>query len=121
MKIIEAISGIDELKRNTYSQLRKVQWLSELDATVQAECVDTHDGGGTFQGYGGDTDLQTVLLIPAPYDNAYLLWLEAKIDYYNGEMDKYNNAMAMFYAAYDGFKNHYNRTHMPKGQKIKYF
>ena len=42
-------------------------------------------------------------------------------DYYNGEMDKYNNAMAMFYAAYDGFKNHYNRTHMPKGQKIKYF
>ena len=47
--------------------------------------------------------------------------MEAKIDYYNGEYDKYNNAMEMFYTAYEGFQRHYNRTHMPKGKKFKFF
>ena len=43
------------------------------------------------------------------------------MDYHNGEYGKYNNAMDMFQAAYRGFENYYNRTHMPKGSKIKYF
>ena len=75
----------------------------------------------SFKGYDDSTDIQTELLITAPYDNAYLLWMEAKIDYYNGEYDKYNNAMEMFYTAYEGFQRHYNRTHMPKGKKFKFF
>ena len=74
-----------------------------------------------FDGYDDGTDLQTELLITEPYDKAYLLWLEAQIDYYNGEYDKYNNAMDTFYEAFDGFKNYYNRTHMPKGKKFKFF
>ena len=121
MKIIEAINRIDSLKHNTYSQSDKVAWLSELDAMAKVEIVDTHEGEATFTGYDDSTDIQTELLITAPYDNAYLLWMEAKIDYYNGEYDKYNNAMEMFYTAYEGFQRHYNRTHMPKGKKFKFF
>ena len=74
-----------------------------------------------FAGYDDGTDLNTELIIPAPYDKAYLLWLEAQIDYYNGEYDKYNNAIDMFYEALEGFRNYYNRTHMPKGKKFKFF
>ena len=75
----------------------------------------------SFNGYDDSTDLQTELLIPAPYDKAYLLWMEAQIHYYNGEYDKYNNAMDMFYEAFESFERHYNRTHMPKGKKFKFF
>lgn len=121
MKIIEAINRIDSLKHNTYEQNRKVEWLSELDAMVKTEIIDTHEGEVTFTGYDDSTNPQTELLIPAPYDKAYLLWLEAQIDYYNGEYDKYNNAMDMFNEAYTGFKNHYNRTNKPIGKKFKYF
>ena len=121
MKIIEAINRIDSLKHNTYSQNDKVAWLSELDSMVKVEIIDTHDGDVTFTGYDDSTDTQTELLIPAPYDKAYLLWMEAQIDYHNGEYDKYNNAMDMFHTAYEGFKNYYNRTHMPKGKKFKFF
>lgn len=122
MKIIEAINRIDSLKHNTYTQPDKVAWLSEVDHMVKMEVIDTHEGTETtFTGYDDSTDLQTELLIPAPYDKAYLLWLEAWIDYYNGEYEKYNNAMRMFYTAYEGFKNYYNRTHMPKGKKFKFF
>lgn len=122
MKIIEAINRIDSLKHNTYSQMEKVAWLSEVDWDVKKNVIDTHEGKADFKGYDDTTDLQkTELLIPAPYDKAYLLWLEAQIDYYNGEYEKYNNAMDMFNTAYEGFKNHYNRTNMPKGKKFKYF
>ena len=121
MKIIEAISRIDSLKHNTYTQSDKVAWLSELDSMVKVEIIDTHEGESDFKGYDDSTDLQTELLITAPYDKAYLLWMEAQIDYYNGEYSKYSNAMNMFYTAYDGFKNYYNKNHMPKGKKFKFF
>ena len=123
MKIIEAINGIDSLKHNTYTQGDKVAWLSELDLTVKREISDTHEGGESidFTGYDDTTDTDTELLVPEPYDKVYLLWLEAMIDYYNGEYDKYNNASDSFNTAYNRYKNYYNRTYMPKGKEFKYF
>ena len=121
MKIIEAINRIDSLKHNTYSQSNKVEWLSRVDEMVKTHIIDTHEGEATFAGYNDSTDLQTELLVPAPYDEVYLLWMEAQIDYYNGEYDKYNNAIDLFDTAYEGYRNYYNRTHMPKGKKFKFF
>ena len=122
MKIIEAINRIDSLKHNTYSESDKVEWLSRLDAMVKNHIIDTHEGDEvTFTGYDDGTDLQTELLVPAPYDEVYLRWMEAQIYYHNGEYDNYNNAIDMFNTAFDGYKNYYNRTHMPKGKKFKFF
>ena len=123
MKIIEAINRIDALKHNTYTQADKVRWLSTLDGMVKNHVIDTHEGAEevSFTGYDGNTDLQTELLMPAPYDEAYLIWMESKIDYHNGEYGKYNNAVEMFNTAYDRYKAFYNRTHMPKTTKFKYF
>ena len=123
MKIIEAISQIDDLKHNTYSEADKIGWLSRLDSMVKRLIIDTHEGGDkvTFTGYDDSTDLETELLVPAPFDEVYLRWLEAQIDYTNGEYDKYNNAILMYQTSYDGYANHYRRTHMPKSTAIKYF
>ena len=123
MKIIEAINKIDTLKHNTYSQEDKVDWLSRLDSMVKRMVIDTHEGGDdvVFSGYGDITDLNTELLIPEPFDECYLRWMEAQIDYHNGEYDKYNNAIDMFNTAYTGYKNYYNSTHMPKGKNLKFF
>lgn len=123
MKIIEAITQIDNLKHNTYSQNDKVQWLSRLDSMVKRLVIDTHEGGDEviFAGYTADTDPETVLLVDAPYDEIYLRYLEMQIDYANGEIDKYNNAAEMLNTSWQGYQNYYNRTHMPKGQKMKFF
>lgn len=123
MKIIEAINRIDALKHNTYTQTDKVQWLSRLDWMVKRHIIDTHEGADevSFTGYDDSTDLQTELLIPAPYDEVYLRWMEAQIDYHNGEYGKYNNSIDMFNTAYEAFQNYYNRTHMPIGKGMKYF
>ena len=123
MTINEAINQFDNLKANTYQQDDKIRWLSRLDAMVKHQIIDTHDGAEsiTFTGYGNETELNTELLIPEPFDDAYMWWMEAQVDYHNGEYKKYNNAMAMFNAAYEAYQNYYNRNHMPIGRHITYF
>lgn len=123
MTIIEAISQIDDLKHNTYEQKDKLEWLSRLDSMVKRLVIDTHDGGEdvSFAGYTYDTDIHTELLIPAPYDEAYLRYMEAQIDYTNGEYEKYNNSIEAFDASWTAYQNYYNRTHMPKGKSMKFF
>ena len=123
MTIIEAINYIDVLKPNTYSQTEKVRWLSRLDGRVKKEIIDTHEVGEdvVFSEYTDETPLDTVLLIPHPYDEVYALWLEAQIDYANAEYARYNNSISMFNTSYAAFENYYNRNHMPKGQCFKFF
>ena len=115
MKIIEAITRLDALKFNTYTQSDKVDWLSRLDSMVKNQIIDTHEGAEavTFTGYDDNTSLDTELLVPAPYDEVYLRWLEAQIDYHNGEYDKYNNAIIMFNTAFEAYQSYYNRMHKP--------
>lgn len=123
MTIIEAINKIDNLKPNSYTQQDKVKWLSILDGIIKTEIIDTHEGSEkvTFNGYEAETPVDTVLLVPAPYDDVYVKWLEAQMDYANGETAKYNNSMVMYNTAYSAFERYYNRTHMPKGKSIKFF
>ena len=122
MKIIEAINKIDDLKFNAFSQDQKVGWLSRLDTMVKTQIIDTHEGGENvhFTGYNSDTDLHAELLVGAPFDEIYLRWMEAQIDYHNGEIDKYNISITMFNTEYEAFENWYRRKHMPKrsGQRF---
>lgn len=115
MKIIQAINRLDALIFNTYEQSDKLEWLSRLDTMVKKQIIDTHEGAEdiVFTEYDDSTDLNTELLVPAPYDEMYLRWLEAQIHYHNGEYDKYNNAIIMFNAAFEAYQAHYTRNHLP--------
>lgn len=123
MTIIEAINRIDSLKPNSYSPEDKIAWLSIIDGEIKANIIDTHEGSEsvTFKGYDTDTANDNVLLVPAPYDDIYIKWLESQIDYANGETAKFNNSIAMYNTTYSAFARYYNRTHMPKGKNIKFF
>jgi hypothetical protein len=123
MTINEALHRIDNIKPNTYNQTEKIRWLSTLDGIIKTEIIDKHDGAEdvVFNGYAEDADLSTQLLVPAPYDDIYLFYLESKIDYWNGEIGKYNNSISMYNEAYSTFARYYNRTHMPKEKKFKFF
>lgn len=122
MTLMEALYKIDQLKPNSYSQPEKIRWLSVLDGTIKRQIIDTHEGADevTFSGYDENTNLTTVLLVPHPYDEIYIRWLEMHIDYANGEYGKYNNSMTMYNMAYSSYFNEYNRTHMPLGKKFKF-
>lgn len=121
MTLIECINRINILKPNTYSQEEKIKWLSNIDGIIKKEIIDTHEGGDgvVFNGYDEFTPLTTELLVSAPYDDIYLRWLEAQIDYANGEYARYNNVVRAYNDAYSVYFRYYNRIHMPLGKKLK--
>ena len=123
MTIIEAINRIDTLKPNTYVQETKVYWLSKLDGIIFDKIIKTHEGAESeeFNGYTAETPIDTKLIVSAPYDDIYIKWLEAQIDYANREYDKYNNSILAYNDAYAEYERYYNRTHMPKSKNFKYF
>ena len=115
MTIAEAINKTDSIKPNTYSLPEKIAWLSHLDGKIKVDIIDTHEGYEkvSFSGYDEAVNMETVLLVPAPFDNIYLRWLEAQIDYANGEYRRFNSSITMYNAEYDEFANYYTRNHMP--------
>jgi hypothetical protein len=115
MKIIDAISRVDALYFNTFSVAEKIAWLSKVDWLIKRHILDTHEGPETdFRGYTPETDLQTELLAPVPYDEMYLPWLQAQMELALKEFDNYNASILTFNTEYEAFENYYNRTHMPK-------
>lgn len=123
MTLNEAISRIDNIKPNGYTLIEKIKWISTLDGIIKEEIIDTHEGAEevTFNGYDENSSLTTTLLVPAPYDDIYLRWLEAQIDYANNEYGKYNNSITLYNTAYATFERYYNRKHMPIEKKLKFF
>lgn len=115
MTIIDAINRLDSLIHNTYTQDEKIRWLSRLDWMVKKQIIDAHEGAAdiSFTGYDENTDINTVLLVPAPYDEVYLQWMEAQIAYHNGEYDKYNNSIIMFNTDFGAYAAYYNQNHRP--------
>lgn len=116
MTIHEAISRIDNEYNNTFSPEQKISYLNRLDGIVWKEIIDRHEGAKitSFEGYTKDTPTDTVLLIPEPYTDAYIFWLQGWVDYWSGELESYNNAMLQFKEIYDAFYGDYHNTHTPK-------
>lgn len=60
-------------------------------------------------------DGDMALLVGAPYDRLYDLYVFAQADALNRETDNYNNSVTAFNAALDDFKKDYHREHPPLG------
>ena len=118
MTINEAINTLDNQKTNTFSRQDKLGWLSRLDGQIYQEL---HCGQGDFPGYTDQTDPQTQLLVPAPWDEIYLHYMTAQIDYLSGEMTRYTNAALLYNTTLAAYVRHYTRTHLPQGRGWKYF
>lgn len=122
MTINAAIGQINALRPNKYTREEKIAWLSHLDGMIKLQLMENYEDSEDvyFDGYDGDTDGETELIVPPPFDMLYIRWLEAQIDYANSEYKAYNNSVAAYTEAYDTFAKYYHRTHMPRTKRIKY-
>lgn len=107
----KAIEIVDRLKPNVYSEEDKLRWINELDGMVQRLVIQTDE----VTEYAYPDDMDRELLIPAPFDDCYTLFLEAKIDYYNREYANYNNSAIMFDSQFSEYKKAYIREHQARG------
>lgn len=107
----KAIETVDRLKPNSYNEEDKLGWINELEGMVQRLVIQTDE----VKELAYPDDMDKELLIPAPYDDVYGKFLEAKIDYYNREYDHYNNSAIVFETRYSEYKKDYIRNNQARG------
>lgn len=117
MTINDAIIQSDNTNPNAYPYEQKIIWLSRVEAIVKNEVIDAHEGADAycFSGFDSSTDVNTVLIMPEPYDECYVHWLQAQVHYANDDFERYNCSNIMFKSLFDDFKSHYKKNHTPKG------
>lgn len=115
MTIREAIDRANNLQFNTYTDAEKINWLSRLDERVALLVLDTGSADG--QWYAKDVDTDTALLVPSPFDEMYIYWLMAQMSFANGEIEKYNNAIALYNTEYEAYEKWYHRNRTIRPEK----
>ncbi|MBR3422855.1 MAG: hypothetical protein IKG80_00025 [Clostridia bacterium] len=120
MTVQEVIARADALKPNAVPEAEKIRWLSTLEGMIKNEIIDTHNGWEEPISGGASAAPEDTLSAPPPYDDVYVFWIMAKIDFTNGEFDAYANSSAAFNNAYSAFADHVNRTKAPKNTGIRY-
>ena len=105
MTLIEVIQRANVLRPNALPDEQKAAWVFELEGKV-AEVMGTDVPVNTFPE-------DAKLLMCAPYDNIYELYLAAMIDYYNQDGALYENDMVMFNAAFDEARAWWRRNNRP--------
>ena len=108
----EIIERVDRNKPNAFEKLEKLRWLTELEGKIAAE-VMLMSPAGVRNLPREKAALLCEPLVSFPYEDIYDRWLEAKIDYHNGEFGAYQNAMEAYNAAYNGFVNWFLNTYDP--------
>ena len=111
MRIFEAIDQADELKPNDFTQDQKIQWLAALDFRLYTELLLQYaDPLPDFTIYTSDTELTKKLLVPPPFDELYPLYLIMRMELFNGEVNRYNNARLVYQSALQSYLDHCTRT-----------
>lgn len=108
----EIIGRVDANKPNAFETEEKLRWLMELDGKIAVEVMMLN--GELVRRMADATDAKgREPLVSFPYEDLYDRWLEAKIDYHNGEFGSYQNAMEAYNAAYAGFVNWFLNAYDP--------
>lgn len=115
MTIHDAIARVDALKPNRFKEGQKIAWLGNLEGQIINELVLTHAHPGMTVNLVFDENMDTSqnLIVPHPYDEVYILYLQSQIDLNNMEIAKYNNSKTLYNNAYQTLVDYWNRTHMP--------
>lgn len=77
--------------------------------------------GGSFTDHISNFDMDSKLLVPEPYDDLYLHYIDQKIAYLNNDKARFNTASTMFNNALLTYQQYFNRTYQTKKVEKKLF
>ncbi len=111
MTVSQAIRRVDDVKPNAFSNHTKTIWLNEIEGMVQTEVFLWNPVDAIQYDYAQDKDRE--LLVNPPHDKLYPAYLEARIDFANGEYSRYQNSMQLFNSFYGEFMRWYANVYQP--------
>lgn len=100
--------NLKQVDETHYPDSMLLQFLNEVEGKVQTEVLMIAPEDTVR--YGAD-DLTSEMIVTAPHDKLYYVYLMAMIDFVNGEYDRYTNSMNLANAYITEWAAWYNRTH----------
>ncbi len=100
--------NLKQVEETHYPDSMLLQFLNEVEGKVQTEVLMIAPEDTVR--YGAD-DLTSEMIVTAPHDKLYYVYLMAMIDFVNGEYDRYTNSMNLANAHITEWAAWYNRTH----------
>ena len=110
------IEQIDGVKPNVFTEEDKYKWIATVDGMVSVDVL----GQAEPTVYDIPEDADKPLLVPAPFDDVYALYVASMIDFHNREYNNYNNSAMMFSDRMDAYKSWYIRTHAATARNFKH-
>lgn len=107
MTMNKVIEELDALKPNVVPDETKMKWIANLDGLISVQVhMDTEPISYTLP-----DDADNELLVGAPYDDIYVLYCSAMVDFYNREYNNYNFSVLLFNERLDAYKAYYIQRH----------
>lgn len=112
-KFSEIIARVDDYKPNDFSEAVKLKWLTDLDGKIGLDVFLMDIAEIRARQLAHPEGMEMEPLVTFPHEDIYDLYLAAKIDYENGEYNRYQNTMAAYNEAYGNFVRWLARTYQP--------
>ena len=93
MTIRDLLNKINKEKPSSFTEAELIAFVNEVEAEV-AEQLGITDEDVPVYTYEHDSELDRVLLAPAPYDRLYVSYVKMQIDYSQEEYDSFANNQA---------------------------
>ena len=115
MRLADIIAKVNTLRPSEYDKEQLTEWINEIEFQVISQVVNMAVGEDTeYRSLDYNLDADVELLIPDAFTSVYTSYLIGKIDYMNGESDRYNMDLTDFDEKWKDFAAWYRRSHMPK-------
>lgn len=116
----EILERLDKVYPNAYENPVKAGWIMELNRRLYETVVLPHEGKGEYEipaQYPKDGDLP--LAAESPYEELYVIYAMAQMEFYNREGGGFNNSAALYNSLLGEWKSQYHRTHSTAVREIK--
>ena len=111
MTVNDAITYANAVKPNAFDKDTMTRWLNEVEGMVQTQVLLMSIDSIITYDYERDAD--TVMLARPPHDKLYPAYLEARIDFANGEYERYQNSTQLFNSFFKEFMRWYATNYNP--------
>ena len=111
LTVQELIDFTDRVKPNDFSEDDKVNWITQCEGIVQSQVMLM--APVEFITYTWPDSKDYELLVNPPFDKLYRTYMQAMIDYHNGEYGNYQNTMTMFNSDLSEFSRWFSTVYRP--------
>lgn len=114
MKVGKLIETATVLIGQQYDLEMLIGWLNEIEGQVLDQVVNKAQRFDIEFVPFTEDDTERELTVPDRFQDVYINYIRAKVDFTNQETERYNNDAAMFEASWKEYASWHIRNYVPK-------